>query len=145
MKRHPLDVFSLVTGVVVLATAVLLFQPDPELGRIVPYLPAGLVIVGVLLLLSARTGRPVADEGNTSAPAPDLVDQDIVGATAAPDDLGWPEPRWHDEPDRAEDAGGRGSHEVTRPFTAGPELSEDAEAPGSAGDVTRPFTAEPDR
>ena len=69
MKRHSPDVFSLVTGVIVVGTALVLLNPQADVASLGRYFPLAIMAVGVGLLFSATTGRRAADGGLPSEPS----------------------------------------------------------------------------
>ena len=60
MKRHPLDLLSLVAGLATLAVAVVLLVPGVETISISRLIPAAIIAIGVALLLSGRSGNDSA-------------------------------------------------------------------------------------
>ena len=78
MRRHQLDLFSLIAGVLVLGTAVVLLFPGlrPEtLGRLTP---VAFIALGLGILASARPSRDTA-----SVEGPDTWSADDVGDSPA--------------------------------------------------------------
>ena len=71
MKRHSIDVFSLVSGLIVIGTAAVLLAPDPDVTALVRYSPLGIIAIGVALLFSTRTrgGDAEPAEAGSGQPA----------------------------------------------------------------------------
>ena len=92
MKRHSIDVFSLVSGLMVLGTASVLLAPDPDVTALVRYSPLAIIAIGVALLFSARTrgsdAEPAAAEAGASeaGEASHLDDMETVPRDDAYDD-----------------------------------------------------------
>lgn len=55
MKRHSLDIFSLVVGTLTLGLAIFLANPDADVTSLGQFVPLAIIAVGVALLLSSTT------------------------------------------------------------------------------------------
>lgn len=67
MKRHAIDVFSLVSGLIVVATAAVLLSADPDVTVLVRYWPLAIIAIGVALLFSGNSKRDDAEPAEAAA------------------------------------------------------------------------------
>lgn len=87
MKRHALDPVSLVAGIIVTGTAVVLLQPESDVTMLGQLFPLAIIAIGLALLFSSRSqDETIGEATGTSTSTPDERTHNNATADEQPDD-----------------------------------------------------------